>query len=303
MQLILNNHFNTLEQFIDEVQHWDLDFRLLGIGGFLGCVKQFVSQDVLLSYARFHRGLDQVGSTPPGYRTFVIVGEHCHGFRWRGQQITQNDLLIFPQNNELQSASKADFEIFTISVRLAYLEQLFNYLGLKGLPDKREVVRLNTHVLQELRYLASTIIKSTGGNLIQPTVQSLVEKLIINATKTDTEKKPCMRRRDLAVDIIVDYVHSTPVPTSELAQLCRIAGVSERTLQYAFKERYGIAPNVFIKRWNLNTARRQLLSANSAETSINDVALRLGFLHQSQFASDYKQLFQNFPLRHWVKAV
>ena len=295
MQIVLDTHFNNLEQFMEEVQYWDLDFRLLGVGGFLGCVKQFVSQDVLLSFARFHRGLDQVGSTPPGYRTFVIVGEHCHGFQWRGQQITQNDLLIFPQNNELQSASKADFEIFTISVRLAYLEQLFNYLGLKGLPDKREIVRLNTHVLQELRYLASTIIISTGGNLIQPTVQSLVEKLIISATETDTEKTPCMRKRDRAVDSIVDYVRSTPVPTSELAELCCIAGVSERTLQYAFKERYDIAPNVFIKRWNLNTARRQLLSANSAKTNIYDVALKLGFYHQSQFANDYKQLFSELP--------
>ena len=295
MQIVLDTHFNNLEQFMEEVQYWDLDFRLLGVGGFLGCVKQFVSQDVLLSFARFHRGLDQIGSTPPGYRTFVIVGEHCHGFQWRGQQITQNDLLIFPQNNELQSASKADFEIFTISVRLAYLEQLFNYLGLKGLPDKREIVRLNTHVLQELRYLASTIIISTGGNLIQPTVQSLVEKLIISATETDTEKTPCMRKRDRAVDSIVDYVRSTPVPTSELAELCCIAGVSERTLQYAFKERYDIAPNVFIKRWNLNTARRQLLSANSAKTNIYDVALKLGFYHQSQFANDYKQLFSELP--------
>ena len=104
-----------------------------------------------------------------------------------------------------------------------------------------------------------------------------------------------MRKRDRAVDSIVDYVRSTPVPTSELAELCCIAGVSERTLQYAFKERYDIAPNVFIKRWNLNTARRQLLSANSAKTNIYDVALKLGFYHQSQFANDYKQLFSELP--------
>jgi hypothetical protein len=65
MQIVLDTHFNNLEQFINEVMHWDLDFRLLGTGGFLGHVKQFVSQDVLIAYARFQRGLDQTGATPP----------------------------------------------------------------------------------------------------------------------------------------------------------------------------------------------------------------------------------------------
>ena len=75
-----------------------------------------------------------------------------------------------------------------------------------------------------------------------------------------------LRQRDLAVDPLNKYVRSTSAPTSELAQLCRIASVSERTLQYAFKERYGIPPNVYVKRWNLNTARRLLLQADSADT-------------------------------------
>jgi hypothetical protein len=53
MHIVLDTHINNLEQFIDEVQHWDLDFRLLDTGGFTGRVKQLVSQDVLITYARF----------------------------------------------------------------------------------------------------------------------------------------------------------------------------------------------------------------------------------------------------------
>lgn len=60
-------------------------------------MKQLVSRDVIISYARFDRGLDQVGSTPLGYRTFAIVGNRCNGFRWRKHQITQNDLVIGEQ--------------------------------------------------------------------------------------------------------------------------------------------------------------------------------------------------------------
>lgn len=296
MQIILDRHFNNLEQFIDEVQHWDLDFRLLGVGGFVGRMKQLVSRDVIIGYARFDRGLDQVGSTPLGYRTFAIVGNRCHGFRWRKHQITQNDLLIFPENNELQGASHADFEVFTISVHRDYLNQLVDNLGLNWILNKREVVHLDALTAQGLRHLAGTIVKpSAGGSEIQTAVREFTERLVICATDSLTEKIPSLRKRDLAVDSIVEFVRSVPEPTSELAQLCRIAGVSERTLQYAFKERYGIAPNVFVKRWNLNSARQLLLSANSTEISISDIALRFGFSHHSQFATDYKKLFAELP--------
>lgn len=97
MKIILDTNFEHLKHLIDEVQQWwDLDFRLLGVGGFKGSVKQLVSQKVLLGHARFQRNLDLIGGTPSGYRTCVILGQGCNGFRWRGHQITKNDLLIFP---------------------------------------------------------------------------------------------------------------------------------------------------------------------------------------------------------------
>jgi len=104
-----------------------------------------------------------------------------------------------------------------------------------------------------------------------------------------------LRRRDLAIDRVIEYIRSTRDSTSELAQLCRIASVSERTLQYAFKERYGITPNVFVNKWKLNSVRRLLLQADPAETTLSDIASRLGFLHQGQFASDDRRLFAELP--------
>jgi AraC-like DNA-binding protein len=296
MQIVLNTHFNNLEQFIDEVQHWDFDFRLLGTGGFLGHVKQFISRDVLISYARFHRGLDQAGATPPGYRTFVILGKGCKGFWWRGHQVTNNDLLIFPQSGELRCASNADFEIITISVREPYLEQLGEDLGLYGLAKStHEVIRLDSRTAQGLRALAGMIVQSAGGMAAVIAAQDLSERLALCTATGLSRNRPSLRKRDLAVGRVVDFLRNTPVPASSLADLCRISGVGERTLQYAFKERYGIAPNVYVKRCNLNSARRLLLQADPAEASVNAIARRLGFFHQGQFAADYRKLFAELP--------
>jgi len=296
MKTVLDTSFNDLEQFMQEVQHWDLDFRIMDTGGFQGRLKQLVSENVLVSYAQFQRGLDQAGATPPGYRTFGILGKSCNGFWWRGYPVTNNDLLAFPPSNELQSFSHRDFEVYTVSLRESYLELLVNDLGIAVNPtSKREAIPLEPRAIQELRTLAGMIVRATDAATSPAISQVLAEKLLIYANTGNSGKRASMRKRDLAVDRVTEYVHSTPAPVSELAGLCRIARVSERTLQYAFKERFGISPNIYVRRWNLNTARRLLLQADPAEATVNAIAVSLGFLHAGQFAADYSKLFSELP--------
>ncbi|MFW2440786.1 MAG: helix-turn-helix domain-containing protein [Arenicellales bacterium] len=79
--------------------------------------------------------------------------------------------------------------------------------------------------------------------------------------------------------------------------MCRVARVSERTLQYAFRERYGIAPNTFVKRWKLNSVRQSLLLADTEADNVFSIAMGHGFHHQGQFAADYRELFAELPSR------
>ena len=296
MQAVLDTRFHDLEQFMQEVQHWDLDFRVMDTGGFQGRLKQLVAENVLVSYARFQRVLDQAGATPPGFRTFAILGKACNGFWWRGQPVTNNDLLAFPPSNELQSFSRRDFEVFTVSLRESCLVQLVNDLGIPFNPTgKREVIPLEPRAIHELRTLASMIVRATNTIAASAISQVLAERLLVSAYTRAADKRASMRKRDLAVDRVTEYIRSTPAPVSELAGLCRIAAVSERTLQYAFRERYGMPPNVYIRRWNLNTARRLLLQADPTEATVNGIAMDLGFHHQGQFATDYRKLFLETP--------
>jgi AraC family ethanolamine operon transcriptional activator len=121
-----------------------------------------------------------------------------------------------------------------------------------------------------------------------------VGRLVALTTTPRQPPKLSERKRDLAVDRVLDYLRSVPNPKQELAVLCRLAAASERTLQYAFRERYGISPVTFVKHWKLNTARRQLL-VSGEDTSVGDVASTLGFWHHSQFAADYLHLFGELP--------
>lgn len=298
MELILDDFFDDLDALTEAVHHWDIDFRLLQAGGFVGRVKQIVSKDVLLSYARFERRLDQAGGIPPGFRTFVLPAAGCRGFWWRGYQINGNDLLVFPIGSELRSASGIDFEVYLVSISDSLLQELAEDLRLPcdlvfG-RNRCEVVQLASSAMDALRRDAARIITANTRLIPAHATRNLAARLVTLTTTYRQPSKLSGRKRDRAIDRLLDYLRSATNPEQDVAALCRIAAASERTLQYAFRERYGISPVTFVKYWKLNTARRQLLVSDQY-TRISDVASSLGFWHHSQFAADYRHLFGELP--------
>jgi len=298
MILAVDARFDDLEQFSETVRDWDLDFKLLDNGGFSGQLRQLVSPDILVGYARFERRLHQAGATPEGFKTFVIPASGCREFWWRGCQVTGSEILAFPYGGELLSASQPDFEVYLISVRDSLLVRLAEELGLSGtrlLHDQAEVIPVEAEVLRELRFHSRSILGSAAGDQQTADARVLAERLILLAGRCHNAGRRLQRKRDRALDHVVEYLRSKEMPTVELGVLCRIGQVSERTLEYAFKERYGITPGEFAKRWRLNTVRRRLLKSVDGSTRVGEVATSCGFWHQSQFAADYRRLFSERP--------
>lgn len=77
--------------------------------------------------------------------------------------------------------------------------------------------------------------------------------------------------------------------------ICAFVGVSERTLQYAFREYVGMSPVAYLRRCRLNRARSVLKASDPRTTTVTQVAMRFGFLHLGRFAADYGQLFHQPP--------
>ena len=87
----------------------------------------------------------------------------------------------------------------------------------------------------------------------------------------------------------------------DVQDLSRVAQVSKRTLEYAFVERFGLAPSAYLKSHRLNSVRRALRAADPEGEKVSDIANRWGFWHMGQFAADYRAQFDELPsqtLRH-----
>jgi len=118
---------------------------------------------------------------------------------------------------------------------------------------------------------------------------------------------------DLAVDAAVAphdltrQVHSRVVRAAEdyalahcderlyVTNLCAAAGVSERTLQYAFKKIMGMTPVAYLTRLRLHRVRQALRAANRRSTTVTREALKWGFWHFGDFSRAYKDCFGELP--------
>jgi len=80
-----------------------------------------------------------------------------------------------------------------------------------------------------------------------------------------------------------------------IAQLCRVTGVSERSLRNAFYDVRGMSPKRSAVRARLAEVRRALSLANGARGAVTTIATDYGFFELGRFASTYKAVFGESP--------
>jgi AraC family ethanolamine operon transcriptional activator len=86
------------------------------------------------------------------------------------------------------------------------------------------------------------------------------------------------------VRIAEEYALSHTAERLYVTDLCEAAGVSERTLQYAFNEVMGMTPVAYLTRLRLHRVRQALRVATHGTTTVTAEALRWGFWHFGHFS-------------------
>ena len=101
--------------------------------------------------------------------------------------------------------------------------------------------------------------------------------------------------QSLIVKAAEDHALSQTGATIYVTDLCKATGVSERTLEYAFKAVTGLTPVAYLVRLRLHRVRQTLLAAPPGSTTVSAEALRWGFWHFGEFARAYKDCFGELP--------
>ena len=142
--------------------------------------------------------------------------------------------------------------------------------------------------------------------LSQPFVNwtnDLQEDMILSvlAIMTDDEihfDKSSDHKRKAIIDKAVARMHEDDGDLLSIADLCAEIGTSWRTLDRAFREKFGIGPKAYYTRIRLNRVRNEL-TRNADVTNVAEAANQFDFWHMGQFAKDYRTLFGELPSRNF----
>jgi AraC family ethanolamine operon transcriptional activator len=162
-------------------------------------------------------------------------------------------------------------------------------------PDPIAVARLRRH-LERVLSGVSLAPRQPLGEVARLLEADLLELTVAALTSTEDRARPeppWHRRR--AVKRALEYLDGDPQPPPTIPELCRVAGVSQRTLEYGFRDLLGVTPVRYLKVLRLNRVRRGLSDGTPERDTVTSVAQRHGFVDLGRFACEYRQLFGERP--------
>ena len=299
---LVDSDFADVDMMCSTVRDWDLDLSALArpcVGAGVGRVVQTISGEVMFGHAQFCLNLEQHGAPPAGHLTFVVLEEDMPGLWIRGQDLTSDCVLALPVGGEFRSLSGSDFDIHTISVTESFCEAVADAYGLSrpATPSSPDVFRPPPLLLASLRSWLRRLRDSIDAPPVSASdaIAASLVRAWIRAMLGSTVGGSDGRARELAVRRVLDRMEGADWSQLNPAELYAHAGVSERTLQYAFLERVGLTPGAFLKARRLAAVRSALRRARDEDALVTDVASRFGFWHTGQFARDYRRAFGELP--------
>jgi len=124
-------------------------------------------------------------------------------------------------------------------------------------------------------------------------IHSALVSALSSGLNTDFQSpSPTLRSR--ALRLALEYIEAKADLAPTVRDICSATESSYRTLNYAFLERFGIAPKQYLQAIRLDGVRRDLFKQGPHGTVI-DTANRWGFWHMGQFAADYRRQFAELP--------
>jgi len=102
-------------------------------------------------------------------------------------------------------------------------------------------------------------------------------------------------RAPQVVDRLDAYVREHLDESIDMAQLCGVTGVSERSLRNACHAVCGMSPKRYLTRRRLEAVRHALALADPGQATVTRIATDYGFFELGRFAAVYTSVFGERP--------
>ena len=152
-----------------------------------------------------------------------------------------------------------------------------------------------------IRRLFSTVTGDDGSALGDPRLQAFASGSLLDAlvgallgpwhrehsahiAAAHYQRMPIVRRAE-------EFMRANINEPLMLHQICTAARASERAVEYAFRDVYGMGAKQYLKLLRLHRVRRELKALPPEAATVIGIAHRYGFWHMGHFSTAYRRLF------------
>ncbi|MDD5247439.1 MAG: helix-turn-helix domain-containing protein [Rhodocyclaceae bacterium] len=297
------------DEHASNLQHWQQEYHQLSGGNFRGVLNEAWFGNIQLFREQTNRVVHQNGKAWDGSRTLGIpVAIEGDGL-FCGSRFTENSMITLGHGDIFDFRTPKSVDVLAVTADAKDLRDFGQQVWKMDIDERiggPGIVSLAPAAVDSLKQfllLAFDTIKTTPRILNYPQIRKGMEQEIYNnlfsvlcgTDELKVESSTCPARKTI-VSRAKEYVLNNPEEPVMIADLCRVLGVSRRTLQYSFQSVLDVSPVTYLRSVRLINVRRFLKTApGDAETYVADAAARWGFWHLSRFAADYKLLFGELP--------
>lgn len=299
---LIKGRFTDSDEWSAAIADWNLEFQQLDRGPLAATIRRVISPQLVVQRVRLSRRFHQRGFAPEGVLTFGIA-DQSDKISWYGRSAQRESMMNFNRRNGFDAVSEAGFSARTISVSTDLFQCEAAALSLpqsgEDIANDAEQFLVDSGDLERIRVVAegldSILANDMSAEIAVAELQDDLVHLLVRSVARPRARaaKSSYSQRQRAVDRAIEFITSNKGNAS-IGETCQYSGISYRTLNRGFKERFGIGPKRYIVATRLAGVRQALKSAHPG-TKITDVATDWGFWHLGRFASDYRMMHGELP--------
>jgi AraC family ethanolamine operon transcriptional activator len=284
---------------------WDTLVTPLSRGPYKHAITFLTSPGLILYRERFWCRTRIQGLSPTGMFAFAVPLQVRRTARWWGAQLRETGLpAMMPGGIHADLSEGHQHLAVLIDLRLLRDNIPSDLMDAIVSSCRQHMLPVTGNTLSFLHAMLNALLASAQGDpqaLQHPhAIRSMQEDLLAAFRQSLRLPAPSPRRvgraiRQGGLKRAVEFLRSTESSSITIAHLCAAAQVTQRTLEYAFRENFGMSPRGFLHLRRYHAARRDLLAADAKTVTVGEIAQKNGFYQMGRFAVRYKALFNDLP--------
>lgn len=291
------------EELAESTPEMDGEFVQLSAGPFVGDLLRVDFEDVTLH--RTHTGPETTSTQALDPSVLIIMSPLAWRgeLSWFGEEVDRLDLFI--PSGELVRRSR---ELTGVCIGLDRRTIEATVAALLGVDDatlpagwvrdpkiwaplsKAMVEIVEAAARNPERFELPSVRNAANHRLVASAVS-----LLVDLCRQDRPTEPPPAGKARIVLRATERFDAAGEDRVSLANIAHYAGVSARSLNYAFQSVHGMSPMQYFKKRRLGRARSRLHHAAPERGAVKRVALEAGLSELGRFAAEYRALFGELP--------